>query len=125
MTLFTELRQTAAELLDEFGEDVVIRRPAGTLDPATLRVDTTATLTQTLRGTLSSAGDRRLPDSFTRTFERLAYCSAAATSGTEFEPQVGDVVEAEDQAWAIARDGILIEKRQGVRILYTLALVRA
>lgn len=122
MSLYTELAGAAFELLDDYGQDLIISRPSGAYDPNTRSLSETPAITQTLKGTLEPQRGQRSNDSLAQKFDRIAIASPTVIAGTAFEPRVGDTVDDDGQIWVIGDDGVKIEKRQGVAILYTLGL---
>ena len=125
MTLFSDLRDSVQEILDELGEAIIIKRPTSTYDPATMTRTGTIALSQTVNGTLEAPAlsDTTSPDQLTRKYARIAYVAPEVLAGTGFEPQAGDLVDAEGVTWTVAE--VAIEKRQGVVILYSLGLEAA
>lgn len=122
MSVFTDLRTAANRVLSELGDPVTVRRYYDGYNPAERKVVQAAPLEQVLRGTIYPPGqsDKRLPDSFTRTYARIGLFSPEPMEGDSFEPQVGDIVDDSTDLWRVAARAI--EKRQGVVMLYTLGL---
>lgn len=127
MTFFEELAADARELLEELGEDVIVRRAAavGGYDPATRRKTDAPGIRQTLRGTFESeltAGSFK--DSLTSKYERVCVAIPGfgpASEGEQFfEPAADDRLDGDGQLWRVAE--VAPERRQGVPILWIMGL---
>lgn len=122
MSIFEDLAASARRLLDKYGQDITVTRPASAYNATTRSLDAQPEQLQVLKATLELHRGQRMADSLTGKYERIAYASPDPVSGTAFDPKVGDKVNDNGDLWVIGDGGISVERRQGVSILYILGL---
>lgn len=121
MSNFARTATRIAKLIEDYGGPVTISREQGEYDETARRHLPAAPLEQQLNARLETPdlGNGRLPDSFTRKFERIAYCAPQALSGTSFEPAVGDLL-TEARSWRVGATETIAVK--GVVLVHVLGL---
>ena len=119
------MRDTAVTMLKTFGSPVTIRRLTKDYDSATRRSVDIAALEQSVSGLIvpPEQANRKLPDSFTSMFSRIAYLSPSPLSGDEFTADIKDVIDDGETVWIIK--ALSVMKFQGVVVMYTAGLDKA
>lgn len=114
MTIYSDLADTAHELLTEYGDNVTVTRPTGTVDPVT-RVRSATTQVQVLKGRLEAQGSLIL--NLERTYKFVALLAA---KDAEFEPEAGHTITAPEGTFTVKEAAAI--QGQGSAIVYELGL---